>query len=546
MSHKPRKLDKGLIVIDLIALFLSFLVALRVRFGEDIAAWQMQLYSTLIVAELMITVMIHFYRMPRRKNPSITLLDPIDIFVETGHNQIILLAGMALFLMATQSSQRVSRLAVLYMFLGNVVFVYILRMIYWAIRKHRRQHTVTGRRLLVVTDAAHLRQVIGTLRATLSVEDDIYGYCLIDEGQAAGKRERFHDAPNDGDTARGTSAETYAADVGSVQDNLEFCGYIPGSLRPAGPDTYTEAFIYLPGHRFNEVGGLVDIFNRNGVNVSYSLSVGGNDLAEQMLTKRGSYETILYSSMAERCEVLNVPYAITNLDSAVNYVKTHVQALSGQYLCFSNVHTTVMAKENKHFLKIMRGAAVVFPDGAPVAKQIKKYGYEEAGRVPGPDFMGEMFRATMDGKVSHFFYGSTQKTLDLLRENLEKNYPGIDIRGMYSPPFRALTPEEDRDIIDMINASGADIIWIGLGAPKQERWMAAHKGMLKGVCAGVGAGFNFHAGNIRRAPYWVQKIGMEWLYRLIQDPRRLFSRYLVTNSKYIWYIMKGRKRSGKE
>ena len=108
---------------------------------------------------------------------------------------------------------------------------------------------------------------------------------------------------------------------------------------------------------------------------------------------------------------------------------------------------------------------------------------------------------------------------------------------MYSPPFRELSREEELKDIEMINSSGADIIWIGLGAPKQEKWMKAHEGMLNGVMMGVGAGFNFHAGNIKRAPMWIQKIGLEWLYRLFQDPKRLLGRYLVTNTKFFWYLL---------
>ena len=155
--------------------------------------------------------------------------------------------------------------------------------------------------------------------------------------------------------------------------------------------------------------------------------------------------------------------------------------------------------------------------------------------------MEHMFRDTQDGRLSHFFYGASQETLDALKDNLLKKYPGIDIRGMYSPPFRALSEEEDRADVNLINGSGADIIWIGLGAPKQEKWMNAHKGEIGGVMMGVGAGFDFHAGTIKRAPKWIQKIGLEWLFRLFQDPGRLFKRYFVTNGKFIWYLLTNRK-----
>ena len=124
-----------------------------------------------------------------------------------------------------------------------------------------------------------------------------------------------------------------------------------------------------------------------------------------------------------------------------------------------------------------------------------------------------------------------------MKSVLEKDYPGIQIVGMYSPPFRPLTIEEDRDIVEQINKSNADFIWVGLGAPKQERWMAEHHNRVRGFMVGVGAGFDYLAGNITRAPEWMQKRNMEWLFRLIQDPKRLLGRYMRTNSKFIWNAM---------
>ena len=131
------------------------------------------------------------------------------------------------------------------------------------------------------------------------------------------------------------------------------------------------------------------------------------------------------------------------------------------------------------------------------------------------------------------------ETLKLLEEKLGETY-GLDIAGLESPPFRALTPEEDEAAVERINASGADFVWIGLGAPKQERWMAAHEGRVQGLMIGVGAGFDYFAGNIKRAPMWMQKLSLEWFYRLLQDPKRLFKRYLITNTKFLWLIARGK------
>ena len=237
----------------------------------------------------------------------------------------------------------------------------------------------------------------------------------------------------------------------------------------------------------------------------------------------------------EKCPIFGVNYSIASISGAVLYVKEHIDELRGKYICFSNVHTTVMAREHEDYKEILNGAAFAFADGNPIARRQRRRGYREAERVAGPDFMERMFEATADGKLTHYFYGSTEETLKALKEHLEKNYPQISIAGMYSPPFRKATDEEDLGDVDRINASGADIIWIGLGAPKQEKWMKAHEGKVNGVMMGVGAGFDFHAGTIKRSPEWIQKIGFEWLFRLSQDPKRLINRYLVTNTKFLYY-----------
>ena len=158
-------------------------------------------------------------------------------------------------------------------------------------------------------------------------------------------------------------------------------------------------------------------------------------------------------------------------------------------------------------------------------------------RTTGPSLMGEVFKISAERGYRHYFYGSTQETLDKLYATLIESYPGIQIAGMYSPPFRPMTEEEDKTIVKQINETNSDFIWIGLGAPKQEKWMAAHQCKVNGLMIGVGAGFDYYAGNIQRAPEWMQKSNMEWLYRLIQDPKRLFSRYLHTNTKFIWNAM---------
>jgi N-acetylglucosaminyldiphosphoundecaprenol N-acetyl-beta-D-mannosaminyltransferase len=236
----------------------------------------------------------------------------------------------------------------------------------------------------------------------------------------------------------------------------------------------------------------------------------------------------------QTCRILGVDIAVTNMAETIAYIEENLEALRGDYICVSNVHTTVTASEDPEYLKVQNGAALALPDGRPLSVVSKKRGFSGAERVTGPDLMGELF--ARDNGLRHFFYGSSRETLELLKEKLLEVYPDLQIAGMIAPPFRPLTEEEDAADVAAINASGADIIWVGLGAPKQERYMYAHKGMVCGVMIGVGAGFAYHAGKIRRAPQWMQRIGMEWFYRLLQDPKRLAGRYFKTNLKFLWKV----------
>ena len=237
----------------------------------------------------------------------------------------------------------------------------------------------------------------------------------------------------------------------------------------------------------------------------------------------------------KKCKVLGTDVAVGDIDGAVGYVAENRHDLAGKYVCFSNVHTTVMAYKDDVYRSALSDAFIVFPDGHPIAKEQYNKGFKEAKRVAGPDFMKEMFERSRGGSISHYFYGSTQETLDALKANLERDYPGMDIRGFYSPPFRKLSEEEISHDIDMINSSGADLVWIGLGAPKQELFRQKVHDWVNALMLGGGAGFAFHAGTKKRAPLWMQRLGLEWFFRLLSDPKRLFGRYLVTNTRFLWY-----------
>lgn len=248
----------------------------------------------------------------------------------------------------------------------------------------------------------------------------------------------------------------------------------------------------------------------------------------------------------KKSNILHVNINITNMKETIDFLESNLETLRGKYICVSNVHTTVMAYRNEEYRKIQNSCAWNLPDGKPLSMVQQYRGYKEAERVPGPDLMPEVFAESEKKGYRHFFYGSTPETLKALEKNLKKTYPKLHIAGMYSPPFHPLSEEEDRKIISIINDSKPDFIWVGLGAPKQEQWMYEHQDKVTGVMLGVGAGFDFHAGTVKRAPKWMQEWCLEWLFRIAQDPKRLLKRYLSTNFAFLFYLWKERKNVKKE
>lgn len=232
--------------------------------------------------------------------------------------------------------------------------------------------------------------------------------------------------------------------------------------------------------------------------------------------------------------ILGVNVSVTDMDKTISDINDNLDKWKGQYICVSNVHTTVMAYDNPDYLKVQNEAIMALPDGGPLSSYSRSEGQKDAKRVTGPDLMREMLIRSGEHGWTHFFYGSTQKTLDMLRAKIEKDYPDAKIVGMISPPFKELSPKEDAEYVDIINKANPDFVWVGLGAPKQEIWMAAHKGRINSIMIGVGAAFDYESGNLKRAPKWMQKCNLEWLYRFMQEPRRLFKRYFVTNLKFLW------------
>lgn len=236
------------------------------------------------------------------------------------------------------------------------------------------------------------------------------------------------------------------------------------------------------------------------------------------------------------CRILDTNINVISMQETVHYITDNIDSLRGNYICVSNVHTTVMSYENKAYNRVQNEAAMALPDGKPLSVVSRRRGFSGAERVTGPDLMGALFHHAKEYPLRHYFYGGTEETVRILEKKLRETYPDLQIAGMYSPPFRELSCEELDETYKRINETAPDIIWIGLGAPKQENFMYENRGKFSAVMVGVGAGFDYHAGRIKRAPQWMQNCSLEWLYRLMQDPVRLFKRYVITNCKFIYYI----------
>jgi len=231
--------------------------------------------------------------------------------------------------------------------------------------------------------------------------------------------------------------------------------------------------------------------------------------------------------------VLGASIDVLDWDTALTRIARWAAGHESRYVCICNSHSVVTAGQDVEFGWIVDSADMATPDGAPVARMLRQLGHPGQQRINGPDLMWKYCEQASLRAESIYLYGGRPKTLELLQKRLEAAFPGLVIAGAYSPPFRPMTVEEDEADVARINASGAGTVWVSLGCPKQEQWMAAHRGRINAVMIGVGAAFDYHAGTIRRAPLWMQNAGLEWLHRLLSEPRRLWRRYLVTNTIFV-------------
>jgi N-acetylglucosaminyldiphosphoundecaprenol N-acetyl-beta-D-mannosaminyltransferase len=232
--------------------------------------------------------------------------------------------------------------------------------------------------------------------------------------------------------------------------------------------------------------------------------------------------------------IINVQVNETSYDSATRQIEAWAQKGESRYVCVANVHMLMEAYDSSEFARMVNTADLVTPDGMPLVWIMRAKGHSGQTRVYGPTLMLHVLHAAAQQNLSVGFYGSKPEVLNMLVNRMQTHYQSLSVAFSCSPPFNLISPEEDEVIVEKINGSGAQILFVGLGCPKQEAWMAQHRDRVKAVMIGVGAAFDFHAGLKLQAPHWMQRLGLEWFFRVLTEPRRLWRRYLVHNPRFIF------------
>lgn len=247
--------------------------------------------------------------------------------------------------------------------------------------------------------------------------------------------------------------------------------------------------------------------------------------------------------MAQRVDVLGVRVSVVDRPAALHRIAQWIERGERRYVCVTNVHGVTESGRDPELRDIHNESGLTTPDGVPLVWCGRWAGARTIRRVYGPDLMLDVLAAAVDRGWTSYLYGGTPDTLALLEARLLERFPGLRIVGSWSPPFRELTADEEAAAIGAINAADPDLVWVGLGCPKQERWMHRHRPALTApVLLGVGAAFDFHAGAKRQAPAWMQRVGLEWAFRLASEPRRLWRRYLVGNTRFVLAVLRRRPR----
>ncbi|MGL1958245.1 MAG: WecB/TagA/CpsF family glycosyltransferase [Colwellia sp.] len=238
-------------------------------------------------------------------------------------------------------------------------------------------------------------------------------------------------------------------------------------------------------------------------------------------------------------KIITMTVDVSDIADALQKILVLSNKMQGAYVCVSNVHMCMETFDSSSFAKVVNSADLVIADGRPISWAQQLLGHKRAQQVRGQDIMTALCDQSNQSELSVGFYGgSSDKVLNRVMTNLKIDFPQIKIDYYFSPPFRELTLEEDCDVVTNINASKVDILFVGVGCPKQEIWMAEHKEKLNCVMLGVGAAFDFIAGDKKHAPKWMQKIGLEWFFRLCSEPTRLWQRYLKQNPRFVYYFIK--------
>lgn len=241
----------------------------------------------------------------------------------------------------------------------------------------------------------------------------------------------------------------------------------------------------------------------------------------------------------DRVDVLGVRVSAIDPPMALARISGWIERGERHYVCCTNVHGITESRRDPALLAAHNESGLTTPDGVPLVWCGRLAGSRVIRRVYGPDLMLEVLATAVERGWSSYFYGGTPDTLAQLESRLIDRFPGLRIAGSWAPPFRELTPDEERSAIDAINAAGPDLVWVGLGCPKQEQWMHRHRAALRApVLLGVGAAFDFHAGTKRQAPKWMQRVGLEWSFRLATEPRRLWRRYLLGNASFVLGLLR--------
>ena len=239
-----------------------------------------------------------------------------------------------------------------------------------------------------------------------------------------------------------------------------------------------------------------------------------------------------FDVLGVRVHAVQIPGMIGDMERWI------AQRQSGRYVTLTNVHAIMEAHSDPDFRQVLNQAAAVCPDGMPLVWLGRSLGFPLERRVYGPDVLADFCRATQHRGYSHFFYGGAPGVPEQLAHALTAKFPGVRVAGYYSPPFRPCSPEEKTEIARMINDAAPDVLWVGLGCPKQEFWMHEHSTLLRvPIMLGVGQAFDIYAGNLKQAPKWMREHGFEWLFRLFLEPRRLWKRYLVYNTRFVAAVL---------